>query len=56
MTGAVAPSTIGPWRTSLLPGGESSVNRDRATVVRFDLSLNKSFGAVAVRELRLFWR
>ncbi|HZN39658.1 MAG TPA: kelch repeat-containing protein [Planctomycetota bacterium] len=56
LTGTVVPSTIGPWRTSLLPGGESSINRDRAKVVRFDLALNKAFGTVAVRELRLFWR
>ncbi|HEX6813950.1 MAG TPA: hypothetical protein VF384_20170 [Planctomycetota bacterium] len=56
LTGLVVPSTIGPWRTSLLPGGESSINRDRAKVIRFDLVLNKSLGPVAVRELRLFWR
>ena len=56
LTGNVVPSTIGPWRTSLLPGGENSINRDRAKVVRFDLVLNKNLGAVVVRELRLFWR
>jgi hypothetical protein len=56
LTGLVVPSTIGPWRTSLVPGGVDSVNRDRAKVVRFDLVLNKNLGNVAVRELRLFWR
>jgi hypothetical protein len=56
LTGLVVPSTIGPWRTSLVPGAADSVNRDRAKVVRFDLVLNKNLGNVAVRELRLFWR
>ena len=56
LTGTVLPSTIGPWRTSLLPGDEHSVNRDRAKVLRFDLVLNKSVGPVSVRELRLYWR
>ncbi|HEX6813949.1 MAG TPA: hypothetical protein VF384_20165 [Planctomycetota bacterium] len=56
LTSLVVPSTIGPWRTSLVPGGESSVNRDRAKVIRFDLVLNKNLGPVSVRELRLFWR
>ena len=56
MTGLVVPSTIGPWRTSLVPGAADSINRDRATVLRFDLVLNKNVGTVSVRELRLIWR
>ena len=55
VTGQVVASTIGPWRAQLVPG-TSSVNSDRAQVVRFDLVLDKTAGPIAVRELRLVWR
>ena len=56
LTGQVDPASIGPWRSTVLPGVPDSLNRDRGTAVRFDLVLNKSHGLVRVLELRLVWR
>ncbi|MFY9344460.1 MAG: kelch repeat-containing protein [Planctomycetota bacterium] len=56
VSGAVDPATIGPWRPQVVPALDS-LNRDRATVVRFDLVMNRgTFPGVRVRELRLYWR
>jgi hypothetical protein len=55
LTGNVVPSTIGPWRDTLVPG-TGSLNRDRASVVRFDLTLNKALGQVRVLDVRMLWR
>jgi len=54
-TGAVVPSTAGPWRHRLAPGGDS-LNRDPAEAVRFDLVLSSSTMPFTVRELRIYWR
>jgi len=56
LTSQIDPATIGPWRSSVMPGGADSLNRDRATAARFDLVLNKSHGPVRVLELRILWR
>ncbi|HEX5051514.1 MAG TPA: kelch repeat-containing protein [Planctomycetota bacterium] len=55
-TGNALPSTIGPWRTRVATGGGDSLNHDRATLLRFDLVVDKGFGPVVVRELRVYWR
>lgn len=56
LTNQIDPTTIGPWRSSLLPGDPASVNRDLATHLRFDLVANKAVGTVVVREVRIVWR
>ncbi|MFN7589814.1 MAG: hypothetical protein ACK5UQ_15150 [Planctomycetota bacterium] len=55
LTGTVAPGSVGPWR-SKLAAGTSSVNRDYATMVRFDLVLDKTQGVSEVLELRIVYR
>lgn len=55
LTGAVDPASIGPWRSTLAPGG-SSVNADRAQALRFDLVLDTSVANVRVLEVRMVWR
>lgn len=55
LTGTVAAGSVGPWR-SKLAAGTSSVNRDYATMVRFDLVLDKTQGVSEVLELRIVYR
>ncbi|MCA8954265.1 MAG: hypothetical protein KDE27_32455 [Planctomycetes bacterium] len=55
LSGQPDPATAGPWRTHVVPG-PATLNSDRAQALRFDLVLDKSFGTVRVRELRVVWR
>lgn len=55
LTGGPVAGSLGLWRTQLRPGSDS-LNQDRATLVRFDLVVDKTQGPVSVRELRLIWR
>ena len=55
LTGGPVAGSLGPWRPRLAVG-DGSLNRDRASLLRFDLVLDKSFGTVSVRELRIVWR
>ena len=51
----MAPGSAGPWRSKLVAGPES-LNRDYATMVRFDLVLDKTQGVSEVLELRIVYR
>lgn len=55
LTGTVAAGSVGPWR-STLAAGAASLNRDYASMVRFDLVLDKTQGVSEVLELRIVYR